>query len=127
MTPQKLSRRYRSGYRVGGLINGLGLISKAIGLLLGFALCYLGFEAAKLIEQNVRLAQWVSDHFQVSAPDQQALVLGGAVALAIVLLFLFWLVGTFVSAVGQILKAILDTAVNTSPFLSSHEKQHIVS
>jgi hypothetical protein len=68
----------------------------------------------------------VQAHLDLSIRDQQKLVLGIALALAVITLFLFWLLGTFVSAVGQILKAILDTAVNTSPFFSAEEKQNII-
>lgn len=126
MTPQKLFRRYRSGYRAGRMINGLGILSKLIGLILAFALADLGFQAAKLVEQYRPIALWIRDNLQLQVGDQQLILLGTGVVLGLIILFLFWLAGTFVSAVGQILKAILDTAVNTSPFLTPDDKQAII-
>ena len=39
---------------------------------------------------------------------------------------LFFVLGILVSAQGQILKATLDSAVNTSPFLTNDEKAKVI-
>jgi hypothetical protein len=77
-------------------------------------------------EQFPPATQWVKDNMQLTLSDQQGILLLIGVVFGFIILFLFWLAGTIVSAVGQILKAILDTAVNTSPFLSPEEKQRII-
>jgi hypothetical protein len=126
MTPQKLFKRYQNGYRVGKLINGLGIAATMIGLILGFALSDLGFQAAKVMDQNNPAAQWVRDNLQINILDQQVMLFGIGLVAGLILFFLFWLAGMFISAVGQILKALLDTAVNTSPLLSADEKGSII-
>jgi hypothetical protein len=55
------------------------------------------------------------------------LVVGGAIVLGFVVWLPFWILGVVVAAQGQILKAVLDTAVNSSPFLSNDEKAKIMS
>jgi len=53
------------------------------------------------------------------------LVLGlGAGAL---IAFVGWVLGVLVSAQGRMLKATLDTAVNSSPFLSNAERAEVMS
>jgi hypothetical protein len=108
------------------LINGLGITSKLIGFLLFASLTYLGYQVARAIEQFPPATQWVKDNMQLTLADQQGILLLTGVGFGFISMFLFWLAGTIVSAVGQILKAILDTAVNTSPFLTPEEKQRII-
>lgn len=50
-----------------------------------------------------------------------AIVLGGLVGL------LLYVVGVIVAAQGQMLKATLDSAVNSSPFLTHEHKAEIMS
>ena len=46
---------------------------------------------------------------------------------AAVIALIGWIIGTAVSALGLMLKANLDTAVNSSPFLSDIEKAQAMS
>lgn len=39
----------------------------------------------------------------------------------------FYISGVFISAQGQILRAALDTAVNSSPLLENHQKAEILA
>lgn len=126
MTPQKLSRRYRSSYWVAKLINGLGLLCRLIGFVVAATLSYGGFAGARYHDQYKPAVIWVRDNMNLSIQNQRGIVVGCALVAAALILFLCWLVGTFVSAVGQMLKAVLDTAVNTSPFLSPEEKQNVI-
>jgi len=41
--------------------------------------------------------------------------------------FVGWAIGVLISAQGQIVKATLDTAVDSSPFLSNEERAKIMS
>ena len=69
---------------------------------------------------------WVKINLQISDSQQYAIVAGIGLALALLIFLLLWLLGTFVSAAAQMVKAQLDTAVNTSPFLSIEEKQKVI-
>jgi len=108
------------------LINGLGLICKTMGLIMGAALLYVGVMGAQHIDGLSPAVLWVRDNLNLSIRDQQGIVVSAGLVFGAALLLLFWVVGTFVSALGQILKAILDTAVNTSPFLTTEEKQNLI-
>jgi len=55
----------------------------------------------------------------------EVLVVGGIVAGLIALLF--YLLGVLVAAHGQVLQATLDSAVNSSPFLTDADKAEIMS
>jgi len=46
---------------------------------------------------------------------------------AVVVGGLFYLLGVLISALGQILEASVDTAINTSPFLSNAHRAEIMS
>lgn len=54
-----------------------------------------------------------------------ALMIG--ILAAVVVGVLFYLLGIFVSAQGQILSASLDSAVNSSPFLTQEQKARVMS
>lgn len=49
------------------------------------------------------------------------------VALGSAIAMILYVFGTLASAQGQILKATLDTAVNTSPFLEAEDRTRIMS
>jgi hypothetical protein len=50
-----------------------------------------------------------------------------ALALALVTWLLLWALGVVISAQGQLLKASIDGAVNTSPFLVDDQRAKIMS
>ncbi len=93
--------RYTDAYRVADTVAGMGSIVKGIGGLLGLALVLIGLGCS-------------------SGTSTLFIVLG------VITGFLFFIVGVVVSAVGQVLKANVDTAVNTSPFISNEEKSYIM-
>jgi hypothetical protein len=104
-----LMKRYRDAYLVGKVIDGFGGLVKAIGMVVAALLVVAGL----LLAVNGREA---------------------AFALGVVGIFsgifvglLFYLLGVLVSAQGQILKASLDSAVNTSPFLVNEHRAKIMS
>ena len=58
--------------------------------------------------------------------NQNAAVLMGGLFVAAIWFVLFFALGIIVSAQGQILKADLDGAVNTSPFMTDDQKAHVM-
>jgi hypothetical protein len=101
-----LSSRYSDAYIVARTIDGFGATIKAIGIAIG------GFLAIV----SVIMA---SDHGVIVA--MIGVIAGGTIAT------ILFLLGTLTSAQGQILKATLDTAVNSSQFLSDHDRARIMS
>jgi hypothetical protein len=109
----KLVNRYKDGYRVAGVIVGVGGFVKILGIVLGLMGGFMVFAI------SYTFLRFNSD--SELAGLTLAAVIGG----------MFWLVpyvlGTLVSAHGQILKASLDGAVNTSPFLNNSQRAEIMS
>jgi hypothetical protein len=109
----KAMQRYQDGYRVAGLITRIGSIIKTLGICLGIAILVIELVIASNILGHDETAQMVSFGFALVS----ALVVG-------VSLFVF---GVIVSAQGQQLKASLDSAVHTSPFLDIEAKARAMS
>ena len=103
-----LMRRYRDAYLVARSTNGFGILIKIIAVIVGVLLIVIG---AFLFNE---------------ARGAEPLGLA-AIALGVVVGVLFYLLGILISAQGQILKASLDAAVNTSPFLTNTERATIMS
>jgi hypothetical protein len=101
--------RYTDGYRTARATNGFGQAIKAIGVILG------GLVAV------VAVATLWSIPAAGSTAALMGLLLGAVVGLPI------YVLGVIVAAQGQILKATLDTAVNSSPLLSRDEMREIQS
>jgi hypothetical protein len=90
--------RYRDAYRVGAALVGLGNTIKVVGAILGGIIIVGSLSAG-------------------NGPFTAAgLFLGAAVGL------LFWVCGVMVAAQGQVLQATLDTAVNSSHFLTDPDR-----
>ena len=101
-------KRYQDGYRVAKLVNAFGQTCKTVGLVLG-----------GLILLGCAMAASESSFGAVIGPI--GLVLGPIVG------FAGWATGVIISALGQMVKATLDTAVNSSPFLSNEERKEVMS
>jgi uncharacterized membrane protein YoaK (UPF0700 family) len=101
--------RYEDAYIYGRATVGVGSFIKGVGILLGILLFLIGFGTGSIIRSSpiVSLIAGV--------------IMGGIVGV----FFFVW--GILVSAVGQILKASLDGAVNSSPFLTNEHKAKIMS
>lgn len=102
-----LKTRYSDAYTVAQAIVDRGTLIKISGIVLGGLIVLLGI----LMEDKSRPGQGVFG----------GIIFGPAVAI-----FIYnW--GISVSAQGQMLKAMLDIAVNGSPFLTDPEKAGIMS
>jgi hypothetical protein len=98
--------RYADAYRVANVITGLGRTIKIIALIVGVFIFLVGTRAS-------------SGMFgEASAVFG---LLSGAVVAGI-----GFVLGTLLSAQGQVLKATLDAAVNSSPFLQNEQRAELM-
>jgi hypothetical protein len=106
-----LMKRYRDAYIVARVTNGFGGMIKSAGVIIAVLLVLLGF----MIASNSR-------------PSDPMAILGiVGIVFGIITGALFYIIGVLVSAQGQILKASLDSAVNSSPFLANEHRAKIMS
>ena len=98
-----LLKRYRDAYSVAGVILGFGKLIKAVGLIVAGLAILIGLA------------------------KESPIIFLGSLFFAVLIGGIFYLLGVIVSAQGQILKASLDTAVNTSPFLLNAHRTDIMS
>jgi hypothetical protein len=106
-----IMRRYSDAYLVAKVTNGFGGIIKGIGVAIAVLLLLIGF----MFISNGR-------------PGDATFAMGVVTIVAgIIAAVWFYIVGVLVSAQGQILKASLDSAVNSSPFLTNAHRANIMS
>jgi hypothetical protein len=106
-----LMKRYTDAYVVGRAITGFGSLIKVIGIVIAILLVLIGFLVAAKNGPRETISYLGIIGIVVG-------VLSGA---------LFYIIGVLVSAQGQILKASLDSAVNSSPFLTNEHRAKIMS
>jgi hypothetical protein len=97
--------RYTDAYRVARAVIAFGTIVKAIGVVVAVIIVVAGLASSGELGGRGLIG---------------GLLLGAMVGLV------FWIAGVFVVAVGQLLRASLDTAVNTSPMFSKAEKAKVM-
>lgn len=102
-----LMDRYDIAYRFAGSLAPLGRFVRGVAVVLGF-LSVIG-AIAVLAEANMPVAVAIS-----------------ALVMAAVSAFFVYIFGTGIVAGGQLLTALLDIAVNTSPFLEKEEKAEML-
>ena len=106
---EKVMSRYTDAYRVARVIVGAGKLVNTLGIIAFVAMFLIGIGIDAATRSNFSGA-WLAG----------ALV-GGIVWL------IAWVLGVLVSAQGQLLKANIDEAVNTSPFLVDEQRAKIMS
>jgi hypothetical protein len=105
--------RYKNAYLVAGTITFVGGSIKGISIILA------GVIAVSSILKSQQLGQ-------DSGQDASFLMYAG-LGFALVTGVIGYILGILVCAVGEIHKATLDSAVNTSPFLSDNQKAEAMS
>ena len=100
--------RYHDAYLVARATDGIGGGVKIVGFILGAAIAFFGFA-------------------QGSANGGNNFLIVGGIILAAVITVPFYVLGVLVSANAQALKASLDAAVHTSPFLTDADKASVMS
>jgi len=106
-----MMKRYHDAYLVANTTAFFGTIIKIFGLLLGGGIFVTG----------------VGISTQQQLGDYRFLFLIFGLVSGIIAAATFFLLGVLVAAQGQILKASLDSAVNTSPFLADDQRTKIMS
>jgi hypothetical protein len=104
-----LQNRYEDAYLVAGTVNGAGQAIKVVGFVAAAVAAIGGFIVAGKVSEPRGIGAIIG-----------AVMLGALIALP------FYALGVLVSTQGQILKAILDTAVNTSSLLTRDEARRIL-
>ena len=100
-----LTRRYKDAYLTARTIIAVGATVKVLAFVVGGLVVLVG----------------------LAAVSQSASFAISGVILGVILAFPFYVLGVLVSALGQILMATLDTAVNSSPLLTKDEVRQIMS
>jgi hypothetical protein len=106
-----VTKRYNDAYLVARAINGFGYLIKIISIVIAVLLVLIGFIVAN----------------QNGPRDPMSVVGIMGIFVGIISGALFYIIGVLVSAQGQILKASLDSAVNSSPFLTNEHRAKIMS
>lgn len=114
---QSLVKRYWDSYLVARVIVGVGKFIKIVGVI--FAVLIL---LGTLLISNQASSGSGRDDSQFGLAFG---LIGFLTGCLVGVLFYIW--GVIISAVGEILKAVLDSAVNTSPFLTDKHRAKIMS
>ena len=104
---QRVMTRYTDAYRVAGAIVGVGGLVKTLGVVAAAVTVVIGLGAASTLNSSVPLV--------------------AALPVALVTWLLLWALGVLVAAQGELLKANVDGAVNTSPFLLDDQRAEVMS
>jgi len=114
--------RYQNGYRVARTINGLSPICKLVGFLAGICSIFFGVMGSELLMRpNPSMTSVANYGSQHNAYLISVIFFGAFVA------FVGWVSGVLVTGYSQHLKAALDAAVNTSPFLSEAQRAELTN
>lgn len=116
-------KRYADGYRVARALNGFGATLKAIGLIGGVGFILLGLLLGQIAATQVSRSTF-------GLTDGAGLMMSSIISFGItgaIFALIFWILGIWISAQGQVLKAHLDSAVYSSPFLSVMDKARVMS
>jgi len=106
-----LTHRYNDAYLVARVTNGFGGIIKGMGVIVAVLLGIVGL----MFIVNVR------------AGDATFAIGVLTIVSGLIVGVWFYIIGVLVSAQGQILKASLDSAVSSSPFLTNQHRARIMS
>ena len=112
----KTMTRYKDAYLVARVTVGIGKTVKALGLLLGGVVFLAGLGFAMTSGSRTEAALIMSLGVFVSA-----FVLSAFIATV------FYILGVLIAMQGEVLKATLDSAVNSSPFLTDEQRAVVQS
>ena len=101
---RSIMSRYMDAYLVARTITAVGATVKVIAFVIGGGIALISLVACS-----------------------QSMVYAGGIILGAIVAIPIYVLGILVAAQGQILKATLDTAVNSSPLLTKDEMRQIMS
>lgn len=109
----QLSHRYRDSYRVATWVVGFGRFCKFLGLLLGGLALIAGISMMGAPSAGLGV-QWeaVTGLFIIAA--------------GLVSAIFFFILGVLVSSIGQMQRAMLDIAINSSPLINDDDRAEIM-
>jgi hypothetical protein len=99
--------RYTDAYVIARTITAVGATVKVIAFVICGSIALFGL-----------VAGFKSEHYEAAV---------GGIMLGVIVVIPIYVLGILVAALGQLLKATLDTAVNTSPLLTKDEMRQIMS
>jgi uncharacterized membrane protein len=101
-------------------INGLGPLCKVVGLIAGIFVVFFGVMGSELLMRpNPSMTGLANYQTQHNVYLISVILFGALVA------FAGWVIGVIVAGYSQHLKATLDAAVHSSPFLSDLQRAEI--
>ncbi len=113
--------RYQNGYRVARSVGGLGHICQAVGLLAGILVVLFGVMGSEtLMRPNPTMVGLANYQTQHNVYLVSIIFLGAVVA------FVGWVIGVLLAGYGEHLNATVDSAVNSSPFLSNSQRAQLM-
>lgn len=107
---KSLTSRYWDAYTVARVIVGYASLIKTVGVALGAAILLISLMIASQFQGGGAFAMFLVGLLNAAGVGM-----------------LFYIVGILVAAQGEILKATLDSAVNSSPFLTNEHRAKIMS
>ena len=113
--------RYHHGYRVAQSINGLGRLCKFVGLAAGLLVVIFGILGSETVMRPNPAMTGVAD-----LQAQHNIYLLSVIFFGAFVAFFGWVAGVVIAGYGQHLKAALDQAVNTSPFLTDSQRAELM-
>lgn len=117
-----VKQRYKEGYLHARAITGIGAMVKGLGMFIGIVISLAGFVIGAGIAEQSRNSLFGGPGAGAGFVVGFIFVLIGAI-IAIIL----WVIGVIVKSSGQMLKAQLDGAVNSSPFLTNMDRAEMMS
>ncbi|MDR3792546.1 MAG: hypothetical protein P4L03_04105 [Terracidiphilus sp.] len=112
-------KRYRDGYSVARIVNGIGIFFKIVA---GVLAALLLLAIILVLYRNIDLDQHISSFGSFPSTVWVLIVFFNLVTCGI----LFFL-GILIQANGQSMKARFDSAVHSSPFLNDNQRAEVMS
>lgn len=115
-----VKQRYKDGYLQARAITGIGAVVKGLGMVIGIVMALAGFVIGSGIDAMSRNS--------FVGPRDAGVVVGFIfVLIGAIIAIILWVIGVIVKSSGQMLKAQLDGAVNSSPFLTDMDRAEMMS
>lgn len=116
-------KRYWSAYLVARTTTGIGRVTKIFAFVSGITVAVIGLYVG---QQGYGFPNPIFQYGELIVGAKLIFQVGGLVVGVVVMIPLY-ILGVLVAARGQMLKASLDEAVHTSPFLTDDQRAAVMS